>query len=903
MISPNNDNYISPTRNLHADYIPGISNEKIINGRLTKTEKLKLAEHLLKNPENEKLFLQNVAIKKIANESQKLQLANNFIDFKAKHHFQSLNQAAKSDTYEHRKVELSLLFELDDKSNVDDLAKNFISQAQQAKTPVQPILSQLKAQSNTIPIINQAIQEISYSYNQDRKENLGNQHLNLIVLSKWCADPNNHAQSIAPDSLNLIIDFLQGTKTLTPEILNNAAFLKTSVETPAQPSQIKPNSKITPDALQQEMKLLETVKLTHQVIKDSQELMPTSSGNALVYKIEAAPVPIKNSITTPVPAKNEPNTAYMKMAKDQNDDASARFEKIAFRVAETLGLGASFAPTRFTSVEVDRVEKEKTTALKMKATASEKPAARENVSLQVGINGKTFHLYVKGKSNWSDIPRSELNKGILTAAVFGMYDLNQTNVIVTPKGELKFFDNTRSNWYSTPTGFIRNSHVVFGTTRNVLLAHPEAYQPLTQQDINAMKLQVAELKRHLPELEVLMQSKTFRMNVDKLPPHWMDVQNSFQGFSQRINALEQALNATKIVSGKNLGPISCARDISMVADPMFKFSALMTALQIKTPETEDLEQYDELRTIGKMNLLKRGYISPEQSVEIQQKVLSNAGYFKLKQMISFCREQGINPYDLLAIAKNPNLSFDDMLMSLAKLCKIASENPKNLEQKEMHVILCKQFMNEIVEASPLNFTDNSDSDETIAIDMLYDHLDRHNIPFFFTLNSKVQEKFEKKMGELEPYEHIFKIEENPPESDPLYVVKMIYKDEKGNINIQEVDFTSSPGKIDIDGKSLSPAEYIKKNTPPYYFGTLSNVEVNFLFQKAPADRNYFALVTDKSTGGLELIKKIRSGDHLIRESLIPTRNPGIYRSQTGAIYNLAELPKKLSSMDYAPLPR
>lgn len=263
--------------------------------------------------------------------------------------------------------------------------------------------------------------------------------------------------------------------------------------------------------------------------------------------------------------------------------------------------------------------------------------------IQVAQTGITLNEYSELKPNKrSVIPRRELIKGSLAVAVFGMYDAHGGNIIIDKDGKIKFYDNTRS--LPPSNGVIQygiNKRLI-SPFRSGLLDLPESYAPFTAEDRQMLKEEISGYKMKYEALKRFYASPATLQEIKKLPPGWMQTNDSLKAMQERIQLLEQGLTNPMIT---NL----C--ELSLVSQPNLRFSAAMSFL------------------CKVINRIPFDHIpSSEELIKEQQKYLIYNGYDSIEACIDLCSQYQIDPLMIKQWTDDPSLTFSDILTKIC-MCK------------------------------------------------------------------------------------------------------------------------------------------------------------------------------------------------------------------------------------------
>jgi len=429
-------------------------------------------------------------------------------------------------------------------------------------------------------------------------------------------------------------------------------------------------------------------------------------------------------------------------------------------------------------------------------------------SFQPTIPGHELANYLVASRTVGDLKtrKDQLIHATLVTILYGMMDAHAKNIFVKSKtdeedkeeGALIFFDNPRI----FPNGdvVLAEDHL-FASYRSGLLELPDTYTPLTPQEKESIKTKIAAFEAKIPFMEEHLARKAWKSSSREkeeekkpkakqpfsgktleeiLPPHWFDTAKVVQNTKERLKRTREACDKA-----------TCLRDLVFAANPAFKWVAALHIAGFNSLDTE------------------------KTALEIQKISLPNVGGCAIQKVLQECQKRGIDPLALKAACENPNLSFDEILDNLFK--------QKTYVNQAQSQALTEEALKLFVQKAVPDFKDRDITALTLSPERLtvlsrmtllrFRHL---GIPIveLKTLRKKFSDEslddylFELRQSQKTLAETFFKGSSNtfvispPPDiyTDTKFV--LFYKEEKGGIQSVEIDFTSSPGNINLDNYTV-----------------------------------------------------------------------------------------------------
>lgn len=419
-------------------------------------------------------------------------------------------------------------------------------------------------------IIQLAVKELALSYDRwDReqpspelKQKMCVQHKNLLILEQTLSKLNNsnYFHTILSDNLKETLQpFVAGDlyfdqNTLTQiekapkEHLNPIKYLKELAEQ-------RKSSPISSKAIQQQAELFLASRLADE-------------GKLIVPLIES-----RNQVYRLFPKGETPSkeVAFFKISPtDSRDNLSAagKMEAFMYDIAVIMGQEELFTPTKEKALLWEKKENENKLITKLRGIQG---------SVQPTVQGQLLLDYLRNPTQQVPIDRRVLLKTVLAVIVFGMYDAHQANIFVDPKGNLKFFDNTRSLPHSNGTLLLDSarddSFLLKPSFRVSLVALAGCYEGLSDPDRLLLQTELANYKARFPTLIRYLKSQKNR--IATLPKGWFRSQAVLSSMNERLQSVEAALQNPSVKS---------LRDILMDSLPEFKYLGAIAVL------TEGLSQ-------------------------------------------------------------------------------------------------------------------------------------------------------------------------------------------------------------------------------------------------------------------------------------------------------------------------
>lgn len=446
-----------------------------------------------------------------------------------------------------------------------------------------------------------------------------------------------------------------------------------------------------------------------------------------------------------IPGVEKP-VAYIKHSPTK-DPSTNIVEKLVWDVAGKLGLEDFFVPTKLINIPTQNRSK----------LIGSVQLAQEGQSL------KQLRMSLEEEEEPSSSPLNMDNfiQSAVVAQVMGMYDARLENIIVDPKGNLKFFDNARS--LPNGNGFLicrtNEKGLVNASFRSGLLCFPESHAPLTKQQLKLLEMTIVEIEKRLPSAKAYFTSNHVQKEIGRLPAGWMN-ERSIDALEKRVAAIKEALKE---------GKIHCLNDIAVLTNPAFKFEAAIQAAVHFPFIPEDCADLD-----------------PDSIHLLQELTAEAVGFVSIEEAFDQCVETGIDPKFIYELCENPDLSYDQIIHAIAaQKYKVAiGEVAADPEVLKQHADDLKKLVRE---QATIDFKDTSA--ESIA----------------FASHTLIEESLKAEGFEIISEDALDSIESLSPghvvitQSNETPPQLTLYHHDKDSIQKYQLNYCSHPGKIVLVG--------------------------------------------------------------------------------------------------------
>lgn len=276
--------------------------------------------------------------------------------------------------------------------------------------------------------------------------------------------------------------------------------------------------------------------------------------------------------------------------------------------------------------------------------AKNSPKTMLKGELQEAQKGMLLEDYFKKTNKTGKVPfeisRENLIKGTLASLVLGMFDAHSKNVIVS-EDSLNFIDNTCSLAHSSQYIIGINGNILL-PYRSSLLGLEGSYMPLSLEERQQIRDRICEDLNHL---KYLAKEPNWQSKANGLPPHWLNPQDALAAMQDRLTRMEKAIEDPRVET---------LRDLVFETIPQFKF---MAALTCATKLFEKFQPY-----INK----------PEAMLSIQMILLEGTGTNPLASMLYQCAMKGLNPAELKLWCET--LPFENVISKIYEESSIAASD-------------------------------------------------------------------------------------------------------------------------------------------------------------------------------------------------------------------------------------
>lgn len=564
--------------------------------------------------------------------------------------------------------------------------------------------------------------------------------------------------------------------------------MKAEMPVPLTPDQLKAmrgKSPITSEVIQLQAQLLHAIKEGKSWAASQNSLKQYTVSANTVYKLRRLTTTGKHSAFE---GKAGKASAFLKVGKRGEKDVGI-MEKIIWDIAVIMGLEQQFVPTALADVRPAGLfmgGKQKAMQWnekgELKAVAEARPPIRGGI--QVAQKGELLHYYMKNPGiKTALLAKSEIIKGTIASAAFGMFDAHEGNIFVTKEGKIKFFDNTRSlpnsnGFLSWEQGFLLPSY------RCALLQLPEAHEDLTDAEIKQLKMDFEEYNRKMSQLKVYLNQPQVKKQLKKLPPGWLDMEIALPAMEERIMRMESALNSGKV---KNM------LQLVEASNPDYRFAFALSYLNdLLNNKQTDTSPYESVHR------LTHGMV----------------GYPPYGEILDNLGNSGYDVASIKNLCSDSSLSMEELIDKI-RVCRketeqaFATMDPVELNKRyqEMKVVKAGLFKNAAVDL------------KDCARDLCQNFVRKQNLETFRRLGMGVMAF-------------------NGPFSDAILEAKKFHDDQlllrQGDktfviyqtfcgYRIKDIDLHFAPGKIQVDGKTIKINDFIeslKSVTNPPTFSEL-----------------------------------------------------------------------------------
>lgn len=748
-------------------------------------------------------------------------------------------------------------------------------------------IERFRSQYNKIPLISRCFQELRASYENwslftddptmldDHKKIIEKQQENLVGFSRLLStivEQDRLSEILTDDKfeeLGLAYFFTGGgsfDESIAASIRADIGNLIAGHPVPSEDATASkpPKFPVSEDVLKPMVNLHEKLRAAKQWGYKQRELTPLGTSASEVYALPT----------------DQPQ-AYLKMSESS-------MEKKVWDAACIMGDAKHFTATTMSEKPVGsalQVSTGKEQVSVWKKTPEGDLELEEYTDLkeapkggmQAKIEGVTLETYVDHpKRRGHDISRSNFIDGTIEILVYGMSDAHLKNMIVTPDGEIIFFDNTRSLHHSNG-GILRliheppdTKHVLSPSLRSGLLYLNESFAPLTDDErtkirkkLNDYQSKVTDLKKYYDDQKKMMtKDQALRRNPNEFNPDLV-----IPALEERLSLMLEAIDDPNVIN---------LRDLSLASQPNMRFYAALAI--IKHIDRSMIKNPADLMSLRKLQTF-------------QAEPLALIGYDSINDLIEHCVRNKINPRKILDLCNDSNRSFDEITRAIIKLI----QSPSSKWDKYTCVVEGQQILNDLSAQAKIDWKDNNQQLRDHYAKQITNKLASENRAikkihkaghFFAVTNEEMAMNQLDSVPLLTPILYLL-IDRNPHE------LKIAYKSLDGNKHTLPAINNSDDQKINFGTYSLN-AEELKKvfSLPKYFHPECDRETAEKMLNKAVKkhkDKN-FALMRQGLEPGSIVISVIkadkRSHD---RFEVIPGR--------PNALRHVVEPPKEITLAD------
>lgn len=167
------------------------------------------------------------------------------------------------------------------------------------------------------------------------------------------------------------------------------------------------------------------------------------------------------------------------------------------------------------------------------------PENTTTYSFQRALKGKYFSEYKEEDT----LSYTSLKKAVLASILLSFYDVHEKNVLITDKGDIKFFDNSRSLPHSN--GFIRYPTGFAPSFASCLFDLDQIKKLFVKEDIQDLREIINSFKDNIPLLKHFLSTKPIKNLANQLPPYWLNLDLLYDSLKERVEGLDKGLNQSK----------------------------------------------------------------------------------------------------------------------------------------------------------------------------------------------------------------------------------------------------------------------------------------------------------------------------------------------------------------------
>lgn len=327
------------------------------------------------------------------------------------------------------------------------------------------------------------------------------------------------------------------------------------------------------------------------------------------------------------------------------DSKSAKLETLAWKTAIIFNYQDFFVPTTLVRLDLKQVN-----PLKYK-NRSDKMITLQQVevlgSLQSFEVGKKASELIA--SNNECLPNYvtifTFTKAVLISLLVGMYDAHSSNIIITPDGKIKFYDNNMIFPHSST--MIRAMSDYVSAFRSGLCQFNEYFALMTDKQREWIEAEILEFKNNMPNFEKFLRDGADGL-LEGFTEESFDVEQVISETKGRLNRIEKAMGNPHV---RSLFDLTCR------TFPHFCFSSVIMGYAYYVDAQNDFERptFKKIRNFGG----------------------AAVGLFKLQNLVCACLSKSIDVDAVVIDSNNEKKSYECILRSLIQKNGPYSK-PKNL---------------------------------------------------------------------------------------------------------------------------------------------------------------------------------------------------------------------------------
>lgn len=434
----------------------------------------------------------------------------------------------------------------------------------------------------------------------------------------------------------------------------------------------------------------------------------------------------------------------------KGDKASAIMETFMWEAASKMGVQDQFAITR--NLSNPRMSSGTNVPAPKMIDSHGKLVEQVPVSgsVQPAIEGESLGHYLVSQSN-REIQKEEIIKANLTALCFGMFDAHIDNLRLDPSGNIKFFDNARS--LPSGNGILSWNDKLIPSYRPGLLALPGAHETLSSEERQQIKAQITAFKEQLPRFAAYIRESP---SLKELPKGWLNQEESLSAMRERLERMDAAIDNPKVQT---------LRDLTMTVIPESRFFFALE-LVLNTDEGE------------------------KASPKSVQYACAAIGSKPMDELLSKAQDKGIDLKKIQELSKQ-DISIETLTTELSKLPRDASKVSNETAKKAI--------LKEYRAQAKVDMKDIAPKDIPIlswksATGVLKDE------------NFIIDEVYSSELPDLQSHQYSIRAVDDPYEKSNEVPMKAYYKSAEGVLVSKDIDYSSQPGKLLVDGKPVTPKE-------------------------------------------------------------------------------------------------